>query len=949
MIHINNNYRALEALRRFDTREAANPRYNRIASELRYLSALSLAREGKYDALISDAAETLAADIGARGATTAGGVEKTEKALESLAAEAKGYEFLCMAHAHMDMNWQWGYDETVAVTLATMETMLTLMEEYPDFTFSQSQAAVYRMVGEFAPAMLERIKGRIREGRWEALASTWVETDKNLPNGESLTRQILYTKKYFSEAYGIAPEDLAIDFEPDTFGHGRNVPEICASGGIRYYYHCRGHIGEEIVYRWRAPSGAEVLLYTEPFWYNRNIDYSMAEYAPELSRLTKGNTLLKVYGVGDHGGGPTRRDLDRILEMNSWPLYPKFRFARLGDYFALLEQSRERFPILDGEINFICDGCYTSQGRIKAGNRKAERLMAEAEFYAGAAALMADEPYPGENLAGAWRKILFNQFHDIIPGSGVAETREYALGQYQEVFAAAESARTLALEAIAARIRRDGLIPQAEKSAGGSLAEGAGAGSGQTGRGSGTRRIYHVFNSLPYDRDETVSITVWEYEGDIAHTVLEDWRGKGLPVQKGESGNYHGHRFDTLITRLSVPSCGYTTVILDEKIDYTPKTCFTNDMRLQRPDAFILENELLRVVLDPRDGSVASFFDKASKTEMAPKGGFGVFRLATESRYTGIAGWKRDMSAWFTGRFKKLENLNLDVELRPHAEGPVRTAWRVNFSFGSGSTLEAVISLDSGSRLLRYEVNCDWREFGSERGIPNLNFHLPLGWKPVYLFDLPFGMKERLPVDMDLPAESFVAAKNPGNGPALALFSLDKYAFRCLEDNFSLTLIRGADCPDPAPDTGRHRIAFALSPVASSAGREDLAAQSLAYRRPPQTVSARNRPAKAGDLEPSGSFFRLKGGVLSAVKAPEGASGERNGKAVKALLFRVYETEGRETESELTLPVPAVSAFLTDAAEEKRLEGCVLSTDGKTLRFTLPPFGIRAVVVEWQP
>jgi alpha-mannosidase len=948
MIHINTNYRVLETLREFDKKEAANPRYNRIAAELRYLSSLSISRGGEYDRLIAGAAAALAADITERGSVSAEAVERTEGALASLGAEAKSYEFLCMAHAHIDLNWQWGYDETVAVTLATMETMLTMLDEFPAFTFSQSQAAVYRIIEQFAPGMLERIKNRVREGRWEVLASTWVETDKNLPCGESLSRHILYTKKYFSETFGIDPGELAIDFEPDTFGHSRNVPEICAAGGIRYYYHCRGQIGERIAYRWRAPSGAELLLYTEPFWYNTRIDYSIAEYAPELARITGGKTLLKVYGVGDHGGGPTRRDISRIIEMDSWPLYPKFRFGRLGDYFSFLEQFREGLPILDDEINFICDGCFTTQSRIKAGNRKAERLMADAEFYAGAAALAADEPYPGKNLANAWRKILFNQFHDIIPGSCVAETREYASAQYQEVFAVAESARTLALDAIAGRIRRDGPGSPEEK-LDDSLAEGAGVGSGQTGRGAGKRRFYHVFNPLPYDRDETVSIKVWEYEGDIAHGVIEDWAGKELPVQKGESGNYGGHRFDTLLTRLSVPSCGYTTVILDEKPGYTPKTSFTNDMRIQRPDTFALENEYIRAVLDPRDGSIASFFDKERGTELAPKGGFGIFRLAIESRYTGIAGWQRDMSAWFTGRFKNVENLTRNVELRPHTEGPLRTAWRMNLSFGSGSSLEAIVSLDSGSRLLRYEVNCDWREFGSERGIPNLNFHLPLGRKPAYLFDLPFGMKERDPVDMDMPAESFVMAGNPGGGPSLVLFSLDKYAFRCLEDSFSLTLIRGADCPDPVPETGRHRISFALSPAAPVADREDIAAQSLAYRRPLHVVSGRNRPAKNGTLEPAGSFFRLRGGILSAVKAHEGAFAPKGegGKTEKALLFRVYETRGRETEAELSLPFPAASVFLTDTVEEKRLEDCALSADRKTARFTLPPFGVQAVVAEW--
>jgi alpha-mannosidase len=304
------------------------------------------------------------------------------------------------------MDWIWGAHEAVSVTLATMETMLAMMEEFPSFKFSQSQASVYRIVEEYAPEILEKIKQRVKEGRWEVTASTWVETDKNMPSGESLTRHLLYTKEYFNSIFGIAKDDLVIDFEPDTFGHNLNVPEICASGGIQYYYHCRGRIGADVASRWQSPSGSELLLYSEPWWYNSEAATATACFAPELTRLTKSKTRLRVYGVGDHGGGPTRRDIKRFIAMNNWPLYPKFTFGRLVDYFAALEKSREKFPLHKGEINFVFDGCYTTQTRIKAGNRKAERLMADAEFYSAQALLLTEHPYPLKSLSGAWTKIL---------------------------------------------------------------------------------------------------------------------------------------------------------------------------------------------------------------------------------------------------------------------------------------------------------------------------------------------------------------------------------------------------------------------------------------------------------------------------------------------------------------------------------------------------------------
>jgi alpha-mannosidase len=950
MIKKNLNCRQLEALRNFEKQESLNHNFYRIHGELRFLSALSDSLGGKYDGLITDAAGKLAADIEARHCTTPEAVAAAEKALSSLAAEAKSFECICAAHAHIDMNWMWGFNETVSVTLSTMETMLHLMDEYPSFTFSQSQASVYKIVEEYAPGLFEKIRQRIKEGRWEVLASTWVETDKNMPSGESLTRHLLYTKEYFAETFGIARDDLVIDFEPDTFGHNRNVPEICVSGGVKYYYHCRGHVGDKVAYRWQSPSGKELLVLTEPWWYNCNIDNTIADYAPELARLTETKTILRVYGVGDHGGGPTRRDISRLIEMDSWPLYPTFKFGRLKDYFEILEKSRDKLSLIKDEINFLCDGCYTTQTRIKAGNRKAERLLADAEFYSGAALFWADHPYPGKLLAEAWRKTLFNQFHDIIPGSGVTETREYASGLYQQVFAAAESARTLALEAVADRIGIQGLFP----AAGGiteSRGEGAGVGYGQNGRSAGKRRVYHVFNSLPYSREELVPITVWDYEGDIAQTAAEDASGKNLPLQRGESGDYWGHHFDTVLVKAAAPSCGYATVIIDEKPDYSQKISFVNDMRVQYPDRFILENDLVRVELNPLDGSAASFIDKKTGAELAPpQGGFGVFRLAEEGRYKSVTGWNPGMTAWFTGRYKKIEDINKNIEIRPVSsgdrvsQGDIKNAFELTMPFGSGSKLKVIVSLEGGSKLLRYDVTCDWREFGAEdRGVPNLHFRLALDYKPEYLFDIPFGLTERKAADMDLPAESFVLAGNPGGKSAAALFSLDKYGFRCLDDSLSLTLIRGAVDPDLTPETGRHHISFAVSPVETGAAVEELVKESLCYRRPLTVISGRNLPGKKrdtgnGTLPATASFCTLKGGILSSMKQAE--------KGGKKLVFRVFEAKGVETRAEISLGFAAAAAWLTDASEEKRLGDCALSEGGKTVSFNLPPYSVRAVVVE---
>ena len=167
-------------------------------------------------------------------------------------AAAKKYTVLCIGHAHIDMNWMWGWDETVPVALDTFETVLKLMREFPQFTFAQSQASVYEIVEAFAPPMLDEIRQRIREGRWEVTASTWVEADRNMGTGESIARHLLYTRQYLSRLLDIPMESMCLDFEPDTFGHGAHTATALSQGGVRWYYHCRGYDGPPL-YRWRAP------------------------------------------------------------------------------------------------------------------------------------------------------------------------------------------------------------------------------------------------------------------------------------------------------------------------------------------------------------------------------------------------------------------------------------------------------------------------------------------------------------------------------------------------------------------------------------------------------------------------------------------------------------------------------------------------------------------------
>ena len=425
----------IEKLNLINSHRNESKHAERIASQISYLNNISVIKGGIYDEQIEKGMDFVIDAVNKDGVITAKTVTDAEDILSPLSPVAKSYKQIFLAHAHIDMNWMWGYNETATITVDTFRTVLNLMNEYPDFTFAQSQASTYEIIEKYSPEMLDEIKQRIHEGRWEVTASEWVEPDKNIPDGESLTRQILESKKYLTGLLDIPADYLCIDFVPDTFGHNLNVPEVLCNAGVKYMYHCRGLEGDNHIYRYRSPSGKSTLNLREYGWYNGYIRTSNFECAADFCAENGVDTYLCVYGVGDHGGGPSRRDIERIIEYRSWPLTPDIRFGTMHEYFEILENSKTDFPVIDKELNFLFTGCYTTQSRIKMANRISETRINEAEELMAAAALLGADKRKAGILNKPWRNILFNHFHDIIPGSGTVETREYALGLFQDTLA----------------------------------------------------------------------------------------------------------------------------------------------------------------------------------------------------------------------------------------------------------------------------------------------------------------------------------------------------------------------------------------------------------------------------------------------------------------------------------------------------------------------------------
>ena len=875
---------------------------SRIETQLRYLREVSAANGNCFDCLIEELTEKVNQIYQAEGAITKQSALEIELAMEPASGLCKAVTVSCVAHAHIDMNWMWRYDETAMLTVDTFRTMLQLMKEYPAFTFAQSQASVYKIIEECAPEMLPEIRQRIKEGRWEVTASQWVETDKNMPSGESLTRHLLYTKQYLKELLGLDDGQFEIDYEPDTFGHGANVPEVLQSGGVKYMYHCRGYDGHNL-YKWQAPSGARVTVYREPTWYNETIDENSFQYVPGFCAKHGLDRLIHVYGVGDHGGGATRRDIERLLDYGTWPCMPEIKFGRYIDFFKYIETLD--LPVVDHELNFIFDGCYTSQSRIKKANRVAEAALFESEFFNAMSHRLGAYAYDAPGYAALWQNVLFNHFHDILPGSGTIDTREYALGLFQKTMAGAGTKKSAALRGICARINTAALLPACEAPKD-SVAEGAGAGAGLDSDDNsfnytacaavgGKKRLFALFNPNQGALQTASVLTVWDWDGDTQKIKITDETGQSLEHEllDSKAQNHWGHMYFRVSVACEIPGFGWRTVLLEEDGAFCPFPLDRNP-RTDRSDEYVLENEHVRAAFDSKTAALVSFIDKNTGREHV-KGQGALFRYIEEDTSRGMTSWRvgRHMSDTPVTAVK-MSGVSGSLARKFTFEAPVQN-----------SKLKVTVSLDKHARHLRYAVSCDWRAFGDEKKIPQLAFRVPLAEHcGKFTYDNAFGLIERGALDNDVPGQSFACAGN------LMLSGDSKYGFRCTDNAMAVTLIRSSTGPDPAPEIYTHTFNINVGLVAGN-----LIEASQLQNRVALTVAC---GPQEGDLPLTGSFVRVNGdAVVSSVKMSEDGGG---------MIVRLYSVSDEDGEVTLEFFRPVKAMVYVDAHENELagVEGKIL-------------------------
>jgi len=879
-------------------------------------------------------------------------VAAAEKTLAPIGKKAKEYTIHCCGHAHIDMNWMWPWQETVNVTHDTFATVNTLMDEFPEFCFSQSQVSTYIAMEEYAPEIFEMIKKRVKEGRWDVTASMWVEGDKNIVSGESLCRHLLYTRKYMKEHMGLEPEDVKIDWSPDTFGHAHTLPSILVRGGVSRYYFCRTGPGPWL-FRWRSPDGSEVIAYNDKGGYNGQIHPSMGDLMVGYVRETGLRDFMYLYGVGDHGGGPTRADLRKADEMKKWPIWPMVKLSTTNNYFNAVEKAKPKLPVIDQDLNFTFEGCYTSQSRIKRANRVSEIILPEAETMAIIAGAVDEMEYPYDILLRSWRYTLFNHFHDILPGSGVHATYDYSEGLFQEVEATAGAIRTRALRKLSAKANTAKAAQCDMSTLGSGFGDGLGAGAGDSGIPGGVTarnagalcaEPVLIYNQKPWARSELVYAKVWNKEIADDKALVRDSDGREMRGQVVHRGKYWGHKFTTVAFKADVPALGYKVYAIDNSpapmpmpdspakiTNHTPERY--DSMIPEVHDGGVLENEYLRVEIDFAAGAIKHLIDKETGYDYVPEGElFGLIEAYQENPH--------GMSAWIIGQITEAMALDQEWILDMAQRGPARASVRARTKYRD-SRIDVEIGLNADSRIVDFNCHLHWVERGShETGIPMLRVAFPVNvTKGVPTYEIPFGSRQRAQSPQEIPALKWAdLSGDTGKGKrGITLVNDCKYGHSCNNGTLRLTLIRSSYDPDPLPEVADHHIRYAIAPHKGACDVSAATRFGEEFNSPMAVVSA---TVQEGELPAQKSFVEVQtpNVFVSTVKKAEDGKG---------VVIRLFEAEGKDTTAKLKvsgLVKKTAKAVETDVLERPTAKNTAKLT-GETLTVTVPAYGQATVKI----
>lgn len=824
--------------------------------------------------------------------------------LAPLSKKAKALSVHLIGHSHIDMNWLWTWPDTREVILRDLKSVLQLMDDYPELTFSHSQPATYEVFRQAEPELFQKILAHIQSGRWEATTMAWIENDVNMSSGEAHARQLLEGVFYSREVLKTSPTSY---HAPDTFGHAGNLPQLAASAGATRYYHHRANPGQEnqfSAYWWEGDDGTRILCIST-YTYNGEIQArDLAQAAIRAHQF--GHTCgLHFHGIGDHGGGPSRQNLDALRRFQTLPGMPTALCSRMDAYTKEILDTGVALPERKGESSTIFEGCYTTHADTKYYNRAGENLLCTADTLAVLA---------GQNhtpvLTEAWRKVLFNQFHDILDGSAIHESYVKNKEDFVEVCTTAEQ-----------------VIESARKA----LFIARKVGANQIG----------VINPLGLPCVEPVCVPEMKGEGsvvlqsDTGHRTIGQYTSQGLAFVASLAA-YETARYDILSESSEVAS-----------LQAVPSFAPTDNRQVvflvvqaEEPPYLKVETEHFVVYVRRDSGIFVSFYDKRVGRELVGYGmrrgsdyldsaradlGLNVLQLVEEHPH--------GMSSWHYDEVYSDLSLLRGATTRVLETGPshciLETKHRLRFS-----TIIQKMIFYRELPWIDFETFVDWQELGGEeKGVPNLKVAFTARMPECEAwFETPFAAVQRPSDGQEVPALRW--ADVGGSTYGVALINDSKYGYDALGCRLRLTLIRSGYDPDTISDVGQHTIRYRFYPHPGRWQDAQVVSNALAFNQPPITAGG------ASDLGESAV-------MVAPLRMPQGSSVQiaclKNAHDGIGVIARFYESVGRASEVRLEVPAGAL-VYETNVVEDNLK---ILPVVGVTLRLAFGPWQTRTLRLIW--
>jgi len=859
--------------------------------------------------------------------------------------------------------------------------------------YSQSQAALYQYLEQAEPEFFARLQKLVKDGRWDIVGGAWVENDLNLSGGEATVRQLLHGQHYYRDKFG---KEALVAWAPDTFGHPWTMPQIYSKAHLKY--HAFSRCGKnKLVFDWQGPDGSKIHS------YDVGVLLSFLDMAKDIKDVASGKEKFKEtfekmgldclavgFGEGDHGGGPSDDEM-MYINMAGMPMLkkaklPKPVLSRADEAMQKMVEATKDIPVIDDELNYVFRGCFSSQAEVKRRNRMSEQLLDIAERLSALSSIAYGAAFPTDELKSAWEKTMFNQFHDILPGTCVNKVYPDVHKLYSEVEETADSAIIKAFKPVAEGRQ----LPMAQS-------------------------LMVVFNPCPWTRDAAVEAVI-DFKGKNKPTgvTLEPVGGPDTESIKGQFLNTMSvykslnrrrcifavknlppmgirfYRINGLVGEKTSLSGGQLRVPPHEIINksYREKNTLwevpapqkTSEGATLKATENSLENAYYTVTVNPQTGGISSILDKKNNRELVLKG----------EEVNVIKVYPDDDSGYSAWEIKAGEGkpLGKPAYVKMVENGPVRATIQVGYNYGQ-SRIEQRISLYEHLDIVEFSNQTEWRERAKTLKV---RFPVEVGGtaaqpaakaepkpaptadaKPAqekgaeitvtvkkpedtaapaaagdstvqFVREIPYGWIKSANDGSEVPAQKWVDITGPKGG--VSILNDSRYGHDAKGSDIGITLLRSSVAPDPVADMGIHATGYALwshGPewkASESAHRGiDFNSPALAYAKGPTPIGVA--------VPPLTEQPEVITSLLSVDKPNVIVSAFKKAHKGDDYVLRVYECDGApETEVTLKLNFPVNSVVEADLLEDKTADAACANGE---LKFKIGKFEIKTFKMNVTP